>query len=245
MYFDNYYKNGLLIWLCILSWHKRKNFNFTFVLANVCNVSFWCISQPWALWWSIGSFVYVDKSLYYETSHFNKPTHSYSYTHNLCHRAGLPWYLCAVQCVHGCVCMCIFPHREFAKERERVEKRQEFLKLRRQQQIERELTGYLEWICKAGQSLKINNISINTYSNRHRTKDIHAFFKTWTWECSTVHRNHQKASVSSLESILFPCVFPPLTVYLTHFPDLCSAAMGADVSVPVDCSSLPLSMATK
>ncbi|KAG9337340.1 hypothetical protein JZ751_028908 [Albula glossodonta] len=29
---------------------------------------------------------------------------------------------------------------EFAKERERVEKRQEFLKLRRQQQIERELT---------------------------------------------------------------------------------------------------------
>uniref|UniRef100_A0A8C1Q3Z4 Voltage-dependent N-type calcium channel subunit alpha n=1 Tax=Cyprinus carpio TaxID=7962 RepID=A0A8C1Q3Z4_CYPCA len=43
---------------------------------------------------------------------------------------------------------------EFAKERERVEKRQEFLKLRRQQQIERELTGYLEWICKAGQSLK-------------------------------------------------------------------------------------------
>uniref|UniRef100_A0A8C5C9D1 Voltage-dependent N-type calcium channel subunit alpha n=1 Tax=Gadus morhua TaxID=8049 RepID=A0A8C5C9D1_GADMO len=38
---------------------------------------------------------------------------------------------------------------EFAKERERVEKRQEFLKLRRQQQIERELTGYLEWICRA------------------------------------------------------------------------------------------------
>lgn len=42
-------------------------------------------------------------------------------------------------------------NREFAKERERVEKRQEFLKLRRQQQIERELTGYLEWICKAGE----------------------------------------------------------------------------------------------
>uniref|UniRef100_A0AAQ4QAG8 Voltage-dependent N-type calcium channel subunit alpha n=1 Tax=Gasterosteus aculeatus aculeatus TaxID=481459 RepID=A0AAQ4QAG8_GASAC len=41
---------------------------------------------------------------------------------------------------------------EFAKERERVEKRQEFLKLRRQQQIERELTGYLEWICKAGKN---------------------------------------------------------------------------------------------
>lgn len=42
--------------------------------------------------------------------------------------------------------------REFAKERERVENRSEFLKLRRQQQIERELNGYLEWICKAGMS---------------------------------------------------------------------------------------------
>ncbi|CAN0379712.1 unnamed protein product [Lampetra planeri] len=38
---------------------------------------------------------------------------------------------------------------EFAKERERVENRRAFLKLRRQQQIERELNGYMEWICKA------------------------------------------------------------------------------------------------
>ncbi|KAB0357284.1 hypothetical protein FD754_001440 [Muntiacus muntjak] len=37
----------------------------------------------------------------------------------------------------------------FAKERERVENRRAFLKLRRQQQIERELNGYLEWIFKA------------------------------------------------------------------------------------------------
>jgi hypothetical protein len=43
--------------------------------------------------------------------------------------------------------------REFAKEREKVENRQTFLKLRRQQQLERELNGYVEWICKAGQSL--------------------------------------------------------------------------------------------
>eukprot|EP00063_Salmo_salar_P011098 XP_013985933.1 PREDICTED: voltage-dependent P/Q-type calcium channel subunit alpha-1A-like [Salmo salar] len=42
---------------------------------------------------------------------------------------------------------------EFAKERERVENRAEFLKLRRQQQIERELNGYLEWICKAEEVL--------------------------------------------------------------------------------------------
>lgn len=38
---------------------------------------------------------------------------------------------------------------EFAKERERVENRQAFLKLRRQQQLERELNGYVDWICKA------------------------------------------------------------------------------------------------
>lgn len=38
---------------------------------------------------------------------------------------------------------------EFAKERERVENRQAFLKMRRQQQLERELDGYVNWICKA------------------------------------------------------------------------------------------------
>ena len=43
-----------------------------------------------------------------------------------------------------------FAFREFAKERERVENRQAFLKLRRQQQLERELNGYVDWICKAG-----------------------------------------------------------------------------------------------
>ena len=50
------------------------------------------------------------------------------------------------------VCVSVYP-REFAKERERVENRSEFLKLRRQQQIERELNGYLEWICKAGMDI--------------------------------------------------------------------------------------------
>ena len=43
----------------------------------------------------------------------------------------------------------LFVSSEFAKERERVENRQAFLKLRRQQQLERELNGYVEWICKA------------------------------------------------------------------------------------------------
>lgn len=33
-----------------------------------------------------------------------------------------------------------------------MENRRAFLKLRRQQQIERELNGYLEWIFKAGKA---------------------------------------------------------------------------------------------
>lgn len=45
---------------------------------------------------------------------------------------------------------------EFAKEREKVENRQEFLKLRQAQQMERELDGYVEWVCKAGNLLVIN-----------------------------------------------------------------------------------------
>ena len=40
--------------------------------------------------------------------------------------------------------------REFAKERKRVENRRAFMKLRRQQQIERELNGYRAWIDRAG-----------------------------------------------------------------------------------------------
>uniref|UniRef100_A0A6I8P6Y4 Voltage-dependent P/Q-type calcium channel subunit alpha-1A n=1 Tax=Ornithorhynchus anatinus TaxID=9258 RepID=A0A6I8P6Y4_ORNAN len=44
---------------------------------------------------------------------------------------------------------------EFAKERERVENRRAFLKLRRQQQIERELNGYMEWISKAGETFPL------------------------------------------------------------------------------------------
>ncbi|XP_010139482.1 PREDICTED: voltage-dependent R-type calcium channel subunit alpha-1E-like, partial [Buceros rhinoceros silvestris] len=43
---------------------------------------------------------------------------------------------------------------EFAKERERVENRRAFMKLRRQQQIERELNGYPAWIDKAGKGTK-------------------------------------------------------------------------------------------
>uniref|UniRef100_A0A8C1R6V1 Voltage-dependent calcium channel type A subunit alpha-1 n=1 Tax=Cyprinus carpio TaxID=7962 RepID=A0A8C1R6V1_CYPCA len=45
---------------------------------------------------------------------------------------------------------------EFAKERERVENRRAFMKLRRQQQVERELNGYRAWIDRAGTDIHFN-----------------------------------------------------------------------------------------
>ena len=38
--------------------------------------------------------------------------------------------------------------REFAKEKERVESRAGFMALKEQQKLEKELTGYVDWICR-------------------------------------------------------------------------------------------------
>ena len=70
--------------------------------------------------------------------------------------------------------------REFAKERERVENRQAFLKLRRQQQLERELNGYVDWICKAGmcrnKAIYIRLIGI-TCSNGNEIYSLVGFYQ--------------------------------------------------------------------
>ena len=51
------------------------------------------------------------------------------------------------------IMFCYFVHlcREFAKEKERVESRAGFMALKEQQKLEKELTGYVEWICRAGE----------------------------------------------------------------------------------------------
>uniref|UniRef100_A0A669DR51 Voltage-dependent calcium channel type A subunit alpha-1 n=1 Tax=Oreochromis niloticus TaxID=8128 RepID=A0A669DR51_ORENI len=54
---------------------------------------------------------------------------------------------------------------EFAKERERVENRRAFMKLRRQQQVERELNGYRAWIDRAGTGQQNNFTSFITKCN--------------------------------------------------------------------------------
>uniref|UniRef100_A0A8B9YW64 Voltage-dependent N-type calcium channel subunit alpha n=1 Tax=Bos mutus grunniens TaxID=30521 RepID=A0A8B9YW64_BOSMU len=63
---------------------------------------------------------------------------------------------------------------EFAKERERVENRRAFLKLRRQQQIERELNGYLEWIFKAGEDRAVWRSWPGAATKKSRNDLIHA-----------------------------------------------------------------------
>lgn len=55
--------------------------------------------------------------------------------------------VCQVCCALSCC-------SEFANQREKVENRQTFLKLRTQQLLERELNGYVEWISKAGEVYK-------------------------------------------------------------------------------------------
>ena len=48
-----------------------------------------------------------------------------------------------------------------------MENRQAFLKLRRQQQLERELNGYVDWICKAGDYLLADALPSFKYASMH------------------------------------------------------------------------------
>ena len=56
--------------------------------------------------------------------------------------------------------------REFAKEKERVESRAGFMALKEQQKLEKELTGYVEWICRAGENLSRESDSPMTKTQR-------------------------------------------------------------------------------
>ena len=59
------------------------------------------------------------------------------------HKKGLSPPLQCLECL-------MFVRREFAKEKERVESRAGFMALKEQQKLEKELTGYVDWICRAG-----------------------------------------------------------------------------------------------
>ncbi|KAG4066428.1 hypothetical protein HA402_007064 [Bradysia odoriphaga] len=59
---------------------------------------------------------------------------------------------------------------EFAKEREKVENRMAFLKLRRDQQVEQEFDCYIEWICKA-EELILNEERTTGETKKHIIDD--------------------------------------------------------------------------
>ena len=71
--------------------------------------------------------------------------------------------------------------REFAKEKERVESRAGFMALKEQQKLDKELTGYVEWICRAGEmltneasSFSVDNLDMFTYdSPEDQTTKLH------------------------------------------------------------------------
>ena len=53
--------------------------------------------------------------------------------------------------LHTIYLLLLYPlFREFAKEKDRVESRAGFLLLKEEQKLEREMNGYMNWICKAG-----------------------------------------------------------------------------------------------
>lgn len=68
----------------------------------------------------------------------------------------------------------VSPIREFAKERERVENRRAFMKLRRQQQVERELNGYRAWIDRAGTGHICTHTPIYTCCRGHSHKEAYS-----------------------------------------------------------------------
>ena len=72
-----------------------------------------------------------------------------------------------------------FLSSEFAKERERVDTRRKFFKVRRQQQLDRQVHAYQSWIDKAG---KLTRSSDNTLmiDNRKATKHTHLVWQPLT-----------------------------------------------------------------
>ncbi len=55
--------------------------------------------------------------------------------------------------------------REFAKEKDRVESRAVFLRIKEEQKLEREMNGYMNWICRAGGSHTKNGRACVAYKS--------------------------------------------------------------------------------
>ena len=62
---------------------------------------------------------------------------------------------------------------EFAKEKDRVESRAGFLLLKEEQKLEKEMNGYMNWICKAGKA----QIQTQTLFSAHKSRGLMEGFK--------------------------------------------------------------------
>ena len=91
-----------------------------------------------------------------------------------------------------------FLSSEFAKEKDRVESRAGFLLLKEEQKLEKEMNGYMNWICKAGRkTVKIQKRRQNFLNFRNGNID-----KKTSWDRPLIN-NHTVADpkcVSYLQS---------------------------------------------
>uniref|UniRef100_A0A8C7XQ77 Voltage-dependent P/Q-type calcium channel subunit alpha-1A n=1 Tax=Oryzias sinensis TaxID=183150 RepID=A0A8C7XQ77_9TELE len=120
---------------------------------------------------------------------------------------------------------------EFAKERERVENRSEFLKLRRQQQIERELNGYLEWICKAEEVILADDENENEYDGMS-SPFARASLKSSKLEGSTFKRRERRLRFL-IRHIVKSQAFYWTVLCLVGLNTLCVAAVHYDQPEPL------------
>lgn len=86
---------------------------------------------------------------------------------------------------------------EFAKEREKVENRQEFLKLRRRQQIQKELDGYVDWICKAEEAILGEDRTTEEEKMHIMSGEFNYYLLMFSEYLLTKYMNNEKKKISS------------------------------------------------
>lgn len=135
--------------------------------------------------------------------------------HTLRSKAGLPWCLCAVQCIHGYVYVPAgnLPRRESVWRK-----------------------GRSSWSYAGNSRLRESWLATWSGSARQVSLKTHATHPTYSHPFLTLRMCYQKAPDFSLWRLLSLCDFL-WKLFISH---LCSAAVGADVSMPVCCSALPL-----
>lgn len=95
------------------------------------------------------------------------------------------------------ICCCPLT-REFAKEKDRVESRAGFLLLKEEQKLEREMNGYMNWICKAGESqlaIDVSKVqSVLSFPSLSNTLTFMPLQRIWFWPRSGQRKRIESGS---------------------------------------------------